>query len=276
MVRFFRRYGLGGIFHQSGRNSMLDRLCAMWAMNFAHDSSGGNSGSSGGNTYEKYSWEGVFASIDAGTYATDYAIGDMIPLDLGSEGLINMQIVAFDADDLADGSGKAPITWVSECLLKTSHRMNPTRVANGDGTYQEGTGGIGGWEKSEMRTYLTETIKPLIPEEVRNAIVPVTKYSRNYNTAGSSVNNVATTDDVWIPSYREIFGGTSYETQGVIYSEKFTDATSRIKQKVGGSAAYWWLRSANSASDFRRVSSSGGNSNISANNSSGVAFGFCT
>lgn len=59
---------------------------------------------------DKYTRDAVFASIDKGTYATDYAIGDTVPLDLGSEGLINMQIVAFDTDDLADGSGKAPIT----------------------------------------------------------------------------------------------------------------------------------------------------------------------
>lgn len=70
-------------------------------------------------------WAAVFASIDAGTYATDYAVGDMIPLDLGSEGVVNMQIAGFDVDDLADGSGKAPISWISKEVLKTSKRMNP-------------------------------------------------------------------------------------------------------------------------------------------------------
>ena len=221
-------------------------------------------------------WATILANISNGTYATKYAVGDTKTLNLGTEGTVTMQIVAMDTDVKADGTGTAPITWVSEYLLKTSHRMNPARVANDDGTYQEGTGGIGGWEKSEMRTYLTEIIKPLIPEEVRNAIVPVTKYSRNYNTAGSSVNNVATTDDVWIPSYREIFGGTSYETQGVIYSEKFTDATSRIKQKVGGSATHWWLRSAYHTSNFSRVYSDGNYDHNGASYSSGVALGFCT
>lgn len=77
-------------------------------------------------------WEAVFASIDAGTYATDYAIGDTVPLDLGSEGVVNMQIAAFDADDKADGSGKAPISWISKELLATSHRMNPKLVTNSD------------------------------------------------------------------------------------------------------------------------------------------------
>lgn len=229
---------------------------------------------------DKYTWDAVFASIDAGTYATDYAIGDMIPLDLGSEGLINMQIVAFDTDDLADGSGKAPITWIAKELLLTKHRMNPNREGT-SGAYTEGTGAIGGWEKSEMRTYLTETIKPLIPEEVRNAIVPVTKYSMICNTDGSLVNNVATTDDVWIPSYREIFGETTYETYGVTYSEKFPDTDSRIKQIVGGSAFYWWLRTPQKASYdtsryFLSVNISGGVKEWVSSSNVCVALGFCT
>ncbi len=55
-------------------------------------------------------WVELFTSINNGTYTTEYAIGDLIPLDLGTLGAVNMEIIAFDADDLADGSGKAPVT----------------------------------------------------------------------------------------------------------------------------------------------------------------------
>ena len=149
-----------------------------------------------------------------------------------------MQIAAFDADTLADGGGKAPISWISQQLLKTNHRMNPERVQNDDGTYQEGTGGIGGWEKSEMRSYLIDTIKPLIPSGVSNAIKPVTKTQPAYNTSGSSFTQT-TTDDIWIPSYNEIFGSSS------LYYPLFqnTDAN-RVKKKSGAtSASEWWIRS---------------------------------
>ena len=81
--------------------------------------------------------------------------------------------------------------------------MNPDRSGS-SGAYNEGTGTIGGWEKCEMRTYLKETIKPLIPSTVRSAIKEVTKYSRIYNPAGSAVDNVASTEDVWIPSRKEM------------------------------------------------------------------------
>ena len=71
-----------------------------------------------------YTWDAVFASIANGTYRSKYAIGDLVPLDLGTVGSYNMQIVAFDADELADGTGYAPISWVAAELLATTRRMN--------------------------------------------------------------------------------------------------------------------------------------------------------
>ena len=202
--------------------------------------------------------------------STSYSIGDTKMLDLGTEGKHLMEIVAFDEDDKADGTGKAKITWISKDLLATTHKMNPTKVTN-----TEGTGTLGGWEKSEMRTYLKETIKPLIPETVRNAIVPVTKISNAYQASNETAFQQTTVDDVWIPGHREVFNSTSYDKTGAVYSDKFKDASSRIK-KQNGSASFWWLRSAYNASDFRYVYGSGYGSYYSANYAYGVALGFCT
>ena len=219
---------------------------------------------------DKYTWEGVFASIDKGTYATDYAIGDTVPLDLGSEGLINMQIVAFDTDDLADGSGKAPITWIAKELLATKHRANPSIVTNDDGTYQEGTGNIGGWEKCEMRTYLKETIKPLLPDTVRSAIKEVTKQQKAFNT-NNAVFAQTTNDDIWLPEYNEIFNSSSP------YNAMFPDTASTQKKIVGDAdKSQWWLRSASLSDRFNCVLKYGGNSNDPVTNSNGVCLCFCT
>lgn len=221
-------------------------------------------------------WDQILASISNGTYQSKYQVGDMKKLNLGSEGTVSMKIVAMDTDDLASGNGKAAITWISEQLLNTKHQMNPARAGE-EGNYTEGTGAIGGWDKSDMRTYLNNTVKPLIPQAVRNGIKEVTKYSKNYNTAGTAVNNVTTTDDVWIPSYREIFGGTSQETSGPVYSGVFTDANSRKKSQLGAtSASVWWLRSAFSSYNFYNVYTSGNSNYSNADTSCGVALGFCT
>lgn len=207
------------------------------------------------------SWDTIISKIAAGT--ANYQVGEFKPLDLGAQGIVNMQIVArgANASPLAAGGGNASYDFVAKELLTTKHAMN----SNGSNT--------GGWENSEMRSYLKNTIKPLIPQAVRNAIKEVTKTSYRYDTSNA---NAATTDDVWIPSYREIFGSSDVESQGPIYSDIYTDATSRIKSIVGGSASYWWLRSANSSNSgyFRYVFTDGSATYSGAYNSIGVALGF--
>lgn len=207
----------------------------------------------------KYTWEAVFKAIDAGTYATAYSVGDLVPLDLGSEGVVNMQIAGIDVDTLADGSGTAPISWISKELLATSHRMNPALVTNDDGTYQEGTGAIGGWEKCEMRTYLKETIKPLIPENVRSQIVAVTKTQPSSNTAGT-IETQTTEDDVWLPSKIELQSG--------IYNHYWQN------QKPSSSV---FLRSAANKDYFHYLQQNGAVSNYGTPTSAlAVILGFCT
>ncbi len=353
------------------------------------------------------SWDDIIAACADGTYATKYSVGDTKLIELGTEGTVAMQIVAMDMDNLADGSGKAPITWLSEQLLTTSKRMNPSLetlydyksqpastdsnsnttvnagstkttsfrdyiqagevaqitniitateagtltitytgtsatygtlsvsvdgevivsdYASTSGTthtvemnasdvitivaqytsvyegsskasikmkstgkfslttnkndvisryisgYTESTGSIGGWEKTEMRSYLRDTIKPMIPANVRNGIKNVTKTHTAYNTSATSFSQT-TTDDVWIPDYNEMFSSSA----SVRYTGFFTSNETRKKYKVGAtSAAWWWLRSAYGANLFNLVDGNGyGNYGI-AYGSSAISLGFCT
>ena len=352
------------------------------------------------------SWETIIANVENGTYRSKYMVGNYKPLDLGTEGIINMQIVAFDKDQKADGGGMAPISWLSVELLKTSRRMNPSleyiydyRVAKGwpvgtgsisvstntyswysqnrytdnihaigrmiitatesgkirvgasvysggqrdkitcmvDGealcidyssntykiriievaegqtitvdvdylnastssqnygrvqimgkcsyvttaedsqerytkAYVEGTGTAGGWLHSEMRQYYIDVLKPLIPENVRNRIVAVTKTHPSYNPSSMKSEMQTTQDEVWMPSYAEMFSSFS---SGGIYRTLFTDNASRVKKKVGSSSAsWWWLRAATSSNYFYAVSSSGGSNGSSANYANAVPLGF--
>ena len=213
-------------------------------------------------------WSTIAASAKDGTYKTKYSVGDLKTVDLGSEGVHLMQLVAFDADDKADGSGKAPMTWIMNDLLSTVHRMNPAMV---DG--QEGTGTLGGYDKTEMKSYLTETILPLFPADIRNNIVPVTKHQKAFDANGTTFQQTST-ETLWIPGHKEIFNSTSYDTDGTAYSDVFKDSASRIKKR-NGSADYWWLRSASNASFFRVVNYSGYDNFNNAISSNGVCPGFC-
>ena len=221
---------------------------------------------------DPYSWDAVFKNIDNGTYKDVYKVGDTIPLDLGSEGVINMQIAAFDADTLADGTGTAPITFIGKELLATSHAWNVGAVTNADGTYQDGTGCVGGWEKSELRSYLKNTIKPLIMTNVSNRIAEVIKTQIACNTAGTQFTQT-TTEDVWTLNNAEVV------STGV-YGALFPDASSRRKRLANQSTTYaWWLRSASGSrfpytrADF--VDASGSLSNSYCSEDSRTCLCFC-
>ena len=211
------------------------------------------------------SWDQILSNIDNGTYATKYQVGQMKPIDFGTEGVVNMQIVAFDTDDKADGSGKAPVTFVAKELLNTTKAMNPAKQAG-----VEGTGAIGGWEKSELRQYLNETIKPLIPANIRSRMVSVTKTQPSYDTSETAVTQT-TTDDIWIPSTDEVNANGTYSA---IFN---SSNNSRIKRKVPTMAVnYWWLRSAGGNASAFSVTNQGGSTQYrSVSEGAGIAPSFC-
>ena len=202
-------------------------------------------------------WAQIKAAENDGTYTTKYSIGDTKTFTInGIE--YPARIVAFDADTLSDSSGTAKITWLMDTQYSETHRMNATNDTTG------------GWPATEMRTWINDTLVPLIDSEVKAQAVEVTKVYKDY-TNGDQTSN----DTFWIPSYREVFGGTSYEKTGVVYSGWLTRASRRIRKR-SGSAGGWWLRSALSATYFCYVYSSGSNSNDAASITYGVVLGFCT
>lgn len=176
-----------------------------------------------------------------------------------------MQIAAFDADILSDGTGNAHITWIAKELLATTHVMNSTKTNSN------------GWVSSGMRKYLKNDIWVLIPATVQNAIVEVDKTYYNYQTTST----LTYSDKVWIPSYREVQLGTkTVEDSGVIYSDIFVSGVSNNKtliKTLNGTPTDWWLRSASysSRTNFYAVGYYGGEVDSLANDSCGVALSFC-
>lgn len=220
------------------------------------------------------SWDEILASVANGTYKQKYKVGNYKPLDLGTEGVVNMQIAGIEKDNLADGSGKAPITWISKELLLKKRSVNILRQTGSDGSYIEGTGTIGGWEKSHLRAYFIETVMPLIPESVRAAIKTVTK-TQSAHTTSMQLFTQTTQDDLWIPMSSEL-------TSSQWYKLLFPNSASRIKSVIGASSASsWWLRDVyndTSGNYFTTVSDSGfcPSRSYLLSSTAGVALGFCT
>lgn len=207
------------------------------------------------------SWATIVSKAKGGTAAQSYAVGDTKLLDLGTEGEVYAQVASVDT------SG---ITFVTKGMLKTNHRMNPD---NSSGA--QGTGANGGWEHSEMRTYLNDTILALFPSELQSAIKTETKYSDHIVPGETTItHDQVTQDKLWLLSAREVFGGTNYEQTGPVYSDLFPTQISRIKYNQSDSPSGWYLRSVTSVSAFRIVSGSGTVSYFGAGGSNGVVLGF--
>ncbi len=136
---------------------------------------------------------------------------------------------------------------------------------------------LGGWEYSELRTFLNDTLYPTMPALLKTVISGAKK--------GSSIGGYAYDvryfyDKIWALSTAEMGWSTTtkpYKDEGTKYPI-FTDNASRIKKYNNGegSANIWWLRSPiyYYGSTFHIVYSSGDWSGYNASNSYGVAFGF--
>ena len=210
-------------------------------------------------------WEQVISATQDGTYATKYHVHDYKTIDMGAEGTITYEIVGIDKD-IKENGDVVPLTFLAKQALATTHRMNPKYSAG-----ISGTGCLGGYPASEMRTYLDTTIKPLLPEVVRNNLTPVVKHSIGFTTSGEVFTEMSSVETIWIPSDREIFG--IYESTGPVYS------LSTRNRYNGSDPIFWWLRSSFfgeriGANSFR-VSESGSSNGGDASAAGGVVPGFC-
>ena len=224
--------------------------------------------------YKHCTWDDLFYCIDNGILQKNYILGELIPIDLGTGGKLNMQIIAFDADTISNSTDKAPVTLLSKELYKTSHRFNPAYV---EGT--SGTGTLGGWTASEIYSYLNNTILPMISSNIQNRMLTVKKYTKNYTVSGTVSNNSLSNDIIWIPSYWEMCTSGGVESTGTTYSylrSIWSNGPQRKKAKVGGSNIIWMLRSASNTKNIHRVMETGViNTSTAASTSLGFPIGFC-
>lgn len=205
-------------------------------------------------------------------FTTKYPIGGRMIFQVGlSSGTViaDVEIIGHQHDDLADDSGKVPLTFFCADLPQILHRMNADSSNDG------------GYEASEMREFLNGELFEALPTELQTIIKPVYKISD-----GGSTNKtlITTTDSCWLASYDEVgltSGSNNLAGQGELYSNIFSSNKDTRKKYITDDAATggWWLRSSyystNSNSMFWRVTNSGGSYSDIAFNSFYVAFGFC-
>lgn len=159
------------------------------------------------------------------------------------------RIIGIDHDDLADGTGKAGLTFLTTSTGIQS-RMNA--VANNDG----------GWESSELRQKMnTGEIWNLMPAELQTKVKLVIKLTNNIGGGSDNVHAAVTdtTDKLFLLSYSEIvetpYSGWSSNswlasegTQYEVFKGKVTNTERPGAGNKGNNSAisigdYWWERS---------------------------------
>lgn len=193
---------------------------------------------------------------------------------------MGVQIVGF-AHDVKTGGGKAGITFI----FQNAFDKQPMNSANSN---------KGGWEKSELRSWLTSSGLAMLPSDLRDKIVSVNKMTNNSGKT-EDINSVTTTSDkLWLFSAVELCGEAEWTSDATINNiinsegseyKLFRDAgvktgaaTKILQKNLNGEAYNWWERTANPATSaiFYEVIKNGDlNQDDTAPHVYGVVPGFC-
>ena len=222
-----------------------------------------------GPTYSEVLAENTWAQIAQAVADKDpildvWQVGDTKDEVIAGETL-TFAIMGKNMDDLADGSGKAGLTFGMTQLMASTRQMN---------SWDTNSGSFAG---SAMYSRLSGTIYPNLPTELKDAIKAVNK--KTYSRGDFSKIR---TDSMylWLFSEIEVFGKATYSFagEGTQYPY-FATAAERIKRlsNGAGAASYWWERSPRNqiSTSFCYVTPSGEANSRRASNSYGVCFGFC-
>ena len=226
------------------------------------------------DSFEEYSWQelsDISALIAAApsdeegrAIASEHGVGvgDVRTLTLDDGSVVELRVVGIRADQRADGGGAAGLT-----LLTSPIAMRPFSDDEN----------AGGWESSALRAWLATDGADLLPDELAELVIPVSKTTDNaavrYGSADAVAALTTTADALWAPSVSEVCGevdwfareyGTtpsasseyvdfgpyddSLSSQGEQY-EYFSGAlvdgsgtSDALAMAYGGVACNWWYR----------------------------------
>ena len=199
--------------------------------------------------FEKDSWSTIAEKVKNGN-TSKYHVGDTKTVNLGTFGTHTVRIAN-----------------MSECTTETSETACGFVVEFADiitsYPFNNVSPSLGGWRDSEIRIHINETIYNSLPNDLQNIIVSTKVISGHGSTSGET--NFETQDKLYLLSSEEIYGdfasssnsqydsatGTSklldYYKKKLVTMENY----SLVIKKYNKSDFWWWLRSSNSADNYR-------------------------
>lgn len=172
---------------------------------------------------------------------------------------LEYRIVGINHDGLADGSGKAGLTFetVNDAMGKQSMNATDTNV--------------GGWEKSELRGRLNSgDLWALLPSELQSKVKSVTKMTDNKG-GGTAGTPSVTTDKIFLLSTTEVYG--DLQSDGTQYEFYKSKGVTTSNYSGASSSYHHWTRSVtpSASTGFRFVV---GNGDWDYSNATGVPYVF--
>lgn len=172
---------------------------------------------------------------------------------LSSGTVAQVRVVDFYHDELADGSGRAGLTFAFTQPI-TRRAMASSPMASG------------GWEQSELRSWLGNELLAQLPPELADSVATVSKLTNNVGVATSASDVTATKDRLWLFSIAELGGERDPATMGAGYQYlaeiqnaegsqyrlwkqagvSSNSENSALKRRFNGAPCYWWVRSCSS------------------------------
>lgn len=160
------------------------------------------------------------AAMDAGT---------KFSIKLTNGKTLEYRIVGINHDDLADGSGKAGLTFEATNSALGYQKMNATNT------------NAGGWEKSELRGRLNSgDLWSLLPAEQQSKVKAVKKLTDNQG-GGKAGTPTATTDKVFLLSATEVWG--DMQSDGTQYEYYRSKGVTTSNYSGASSSYHHWTRS---------------------------------
>jgi len=216
------------------------------------------------------SWDRI-GSISSNAYKI-YSVGDEKDVTLSTGEKLTFVILGFNHDDLANGIGKAGISWGMKNLMSYKSSMHTS--SSTDGSYIT----------TKMRNETLPIIYEQLPSELKQVIKTVAKKYNFYSEIRT------TNDDIWLLSASEYLGANNYPNidEGLLY-DYYINVKNLIKNTNTPNARvvipefdnYYWTRT---YIDGEYIAITNGSVDYVVNipiekesaDEAGICFGFCT
>ena len=148
------------------------------------------------------------------------------------------RIIGINHDDLADGSGKAGLTFLGTTGAFSGGAFSGLKF-NEDGS-NYGTN-VGGWQKSQLRTRLNSgDLWQLMPNEFASKIETVSKMTDNLG-GGKTGAPTATSDKLFLLSVTEVYGDVL--SDGFQYEHYVSNGVTSANYSKASDGNRTWTRS---------------------------------